>query len=165
MNEVVTLGTIHHVHLVHLMGYCFEGFRSALVYEYMANGSLEKFLFQGKEQEQKLSWEQLYSIALDAASGITYLHQDCNRRIIHFDIKPHNILVDADFMPKVVDFGLTKLYGKGDDHVSITATRGTPGMLCQSGKEEEHSVVGESFESTLFSEMGVQIDRKCGVGK
>ncbi|GLJ58192.1 hypothetical protein SUGI_1453280 [Cryptomeria japonica] len=72
MNEVATLGTIHHVHLVRLMGYCFEGFRSALVYEYMANGSLEKFLFQGKEQEQKLSWEQLYSIALGAARGIAF---------------------------------------------------------------------------------------------
>ncbi|GLJ09854.1 hypothetical protein SUGI_0117040 [Cryptomeria japonica] len=77
MNEVATLGTIHHVHLVRLMGYCFEGFRSALVYEYMANGSLEKFLFQGKEQEQKLSWDQLHSIALGAARGIAYLHQDC----------------------------------------------------------------------------------------
>ncbi|GLJ58496.1 hypothetical protein SUGI_1453320 [Cryptomeria japonica] len=129
MNEVATLGTIHHVHLVRLMGYCFEGFRSPLVYEYMANGSLEKFLFQGKEQEQKLSWEQLYSIALGAARGIAYLHQDCNRRIIHFDIKPHNILLDADFTPKVADFGLAKLYGKGDDHVSITATRGTPGYV------------------------------------
>ncbi|GLJ58193.1 hypothetical protein SUGI_1423220 [Cryptomeria japonica] len=72
MNEVATLGTIHHVHLVRLMGYCFEGFRSPLVYEYMANGSLEKFLFQGKEQEQKLSWEQLYSIALGAARGIAF---------------------------------------------------------------------------------------------
>ncbi|GLJ58195.1 hypothetical protein SUGI_1423240 [Cryptomeria japonica] len=72
MNEVATLGTIHHVHLVRLVGYCFEGFRSPLVYEYMANGSLEKFLFQGKEQEQKLSWEQLYSIALGAARGIAF---------------------------------------------------------------------------------------------
>ncbi|XP_059069184.1 rust resistance kinase Lr10-like, partial [Cryptomeria japonica] len=129
MNEVATLGTIHHVHLVRLMGYCFEGFRSALVYEYMANGSLEKFLFQGKEQEQKLSWDQLHSIALGAARGIAYLHQDCYRCIVHFDIKPHNILLDADFTPKVADFGLAKLYRKEDDHISITVTRGTPGYV------------------------------------
>ncbi|XP_057827862.1 rust resistance kinase Lr10-like [Cryptomeria japonica] len=129
INEVATLGTIHHFHLVRLMGFCFEGFRSALVYEYMANGSLEKFIFQGKEAEQMLSWDQLYSIALGAARGIAYLHQDCSRRIIHFDIKPHNILLDADFTPKVADFGLAKLYKKEEDHVSITATRGTPGYV------------------------------------
>lgn len=128
VNEVGTLGTIHHVHLVRLMGYCFEGFRSALVYEYMANGSLEKFIFAGKEKfEKTLNWDQLYSIALGAARGIPYLHQDCSRRIIHFDIKPHNILLDEDFTAKVADFGLAKLYGKAEDHVSMTGGRGTQG--------------------------------------
>jgi serine/threonine protein kinase len=95
----------------------------------MLNGSLEKFIFARKEQAQVLRWEQLYSIALGAARGIAYLHQDCDRRIIHFDIKPHNILLDADFTPKVADFGLAKLCGKGDDHISMTAGRGTPGYV------------------------------------
>ncbi|GLJ09850.1 hypothetical protein SUGI_0116990 [Cryptomeria japonica] len=127
MNEVATIGRIHHVNLVRLMGYCFGEPQSALVYEYMLNGSLEKFIFAGKGKEQGLNWDQLYSIALGAARGIAYLHQDCNRRIIHFDIKPHNILLDADFTPKVADFGLARLCGKGDDHISITTLRGTPG--------------------------------------
>eukprot|EP00253_Pinus_taeda_P011755 PITA_11755 len=129
MNEVATIGRVHHVNLVRLLGYCFESFTSALVYEFIANGSLEKFLFVRKEKEQVLRWEQLCSIALGAARGIAYLHQDYDKRIVHFDIKPHNILLDSDFTPKVVDFGVEKLCGKGDDHISMTGARGTPGYV------------------------------------
>eukprot|EP00253_Pinus_taeda_P020481 PITA_20481 len=129
MNEVATIGRIHHFNLVRLLGYCFEIPTSALVYEYMLNGSLDKFTFAGNENGQILSWEQRYSIALGVARGIAYLHQDCQKRIIHFDIKPHNILLDADFTPKVADFGLAKLCGKGDDHISMTTPRGTPGYV------------------------------------
>jgi serine/threonine protein kinase len=129
LNEVATIGRVHHFNLVRLLGYCFESPTSALVYEYMVNGSLEKFTFAGKEKGQVFTWEQLYSIALGVARGIAYLHQDCDKRIIHFDIKPHNILLDADFTPKVADFGLAKLCGKGDDHISMTAARGTPGYV------------------------------------
>jgi serine/threonine protein kinase len=95
----------------------------------MVNGSLEKFIFAGKKKGQVLRWEQLYSIALGTARGIAYLHQDCEKRIIHFDIKPHNILLDSEFTPKVSDFGLAKLCGKGDDHISMTGARGTPGYV------------------------------------
>eukprot|EP00253_Pinus_taeda_P025608 PITA_25608 len=129
MNEVATIGRLHHVNLVRLLGYFFESFTSALVYEFMANGSLEKFIFAGKEKGRLLTWENLYSIALGAARGIAYLHQDCEKRIIHFDIKPHNILLDSDFTPKVSDFGLAKLCRKGDDHISMTAARGTSGYV------------------------------------
>eukprot|EP00253_Pinus_taeda_P023300 PITA_23300 len=129
MNEVATIGRIHHFNLVRLLGYCFESPTSALVYEYMLNGSLDKFIFAGNENGQILRWEQWYSIALGVARGIAYLHQDCQNRIIHFDIKPHNILLDADLTPKVADFGLAKLCGKGDDHISMTTARGTPGYV------------------------------------
>eukprot|EP00253_Pinus_taeda_P009731 PITA_09731 len=129
MNEVTTIGRVHHINLVRLLGYCFESCTSALVYEYMVNGSLEKFIFARRENGQILSWEQLHSIALGVARGIAYLHQDCEKRIIHFDIKPQNILLDADFTPKVVDFGLAKLCGKGHDHILITVPRGTPGYV------------------------------------
>jgi serine/threonine protein kinase len=95
----------------------------------MLNGSLEKFIFAEKEKERILRWEQLYSIALGTARGIAYLHQDCEKRIIHFDIKPHNILLNADFTPKVSDFGLAILCGKEEDHISMTAWRGTPGYV------------------------------------
>eukprot|EP00253_Pinus_taeda_P001034 PITA_01034 len=129
MNEVATIGRVHHVNLVRLLGFCYEKCTSSLVYEFMVNGSLEKFIFAGKEAGKMLTWEQLYSIALGAARGIAYLHQDCENCIIHFDIKPHNILLDADFTPKVSDFGLAKHCGKGDVHISMTAARGTPGYV------------------------------------
>ncbi|GLJ09814.1 hypothetical protein SUGI_0116330 [Cryptomeria japonica] len=103
--------------------------RNALVYEYMPNGSLDKFIYGGREKEAILNWAQLYPIALGAARGIAYLHQDCDNCIIHFDIKPPNILLDEEFTPKVADFGLAKLCGKKDDHVSMTAPRGTPGYV------------------------------------
>ncbi|KAH9306299.1 hypothetical protein KI387_010703 [Taxus chinensis] len=76
MNEVATIGRIHHIHLVRLLGFCFEQFTSALVYEYMANGSLDSFIFGKRQTDKKriLNWDQLYSIALGAARGIVYLH-------------------------------------------------------------------------------------------
>eukprot|EP00253_Pinus_taeda_P028331 PITA_28331 len=129
MNEVATIGRVRHVNLVKLLGHCFESPISALLYEYMPNGSLDKLLFAREDEGKLLVWEQLHSIALGSARGIAYLHQDCEKRIIHFDIKPHNILLNVDFTPKVSDFGLAMLCGKEDDHISMTAARGTPGYV------------------------------------
>ena len=77
----------------------------------MENGSLNKFIFlKGEKKNIPLSWDILYKIALGVGRGIEYLHQGCDMQILHFDIKPHNILLDEDFTPKVSDFGLAKLY-------------------------------------------------------
>ncbi|GLJ28347.1 hypothetical protein SUGI_0557270 [Cryptomeria japonica] len=125
MNEVVTIGRIHHLHLVRLLGFCIEGSKRALIYEYMVNGSLEKYI-HGDDQTL-LNWKQLYSIAMGTARGIAYLHDECRNRILHCDIKPHNLLLDANFSPKVADFGLAKLTNREESHVSLTGARGTPG--------------------------------------
>ncbi|KAE9608886.1 putative glycerophosphodiester phosphodiesterase, protein kinase RLK-Pelle-LRK10L-2 family [Lupinus albus] len=71
----------------------------------------------------------LYSISLGIARGIEYLHNGCNMKILHFDIKPHNILLDEKFNPKVSDFGLAKLYPTDNSVVSLTAARGTIGYM------------------------------------
>ncbi|KAI3461163.1 hypothetical protein Pfo_017826 [Paulownia fortunei] len=98
---------------------------SALVYEFMENGSLDKHLFS--ENQQQLEWEKLHEIAVGTAKGISYLHEECQKRIIHYDIKPENVLLDAKFSPKVADFGLAKLCNREDTQVTFTGYRGTPG--------------------------------------
>ncbi|KAL2556203.1 Protein kinase superfamily protein [Forsythia ovata] len=91
INEVGTIGKIHHVNVVRLVGYCANGFRRALVYEFLPNDSLQKFISSEKER-CLLGWERSHRIAVDIAKGIEYLHQGCEQRILHFDIKPNNVL-------------------------------------------------------------------------
>ena len=95
----------------------------------MAIGSLNKFIFLKGEKNIPLSWDILYKIALGVGRGIEYLHQGCDMQILYFDIKPHNILLDEDFTPKVSDFGLAKLYSTNESVVSLTAARGTLGYI------------------------------------
>ncbi|KAK9223147.1 hypothetical protein WN944_011589 [Citrus x changshan-huyou] len=129
INEVSTIGRIHHVNVVQLLGFCSEGSKRALVYEYMPNGSLDRHIFPKESRGQSFSWERLQEVALGTARGIEYLHNGCDVCILHFDIKPHNILLDHNFIPKVSDFGLAKFHPKENDFVSISATRGTVGYI------------------------------------
>ncbi|XP_039160919.1 LEAF RUST 10 DISEASE-RESISTANCE LOCUS RECEPTOR-LIKE PROTEIN KINASE-like 2.5 [Eucalyptus grandis] len=128
ISEVATIGRIHHVNVVGLIGYCFEGSKQGLVYDFMHNGSLDKHIFS-REQGISLECKEVYEIALGVARGIEYLHRGCDIQILHFDIKPHNILLDEDFTPKVSDFGLARLYPTDYNTVSLTAARGTLGYM------------------------------------
>ncbi|KAL9380274.1 hypothetical protein Peur_025931 [Populus x canadensis] len=128
MNEVATIGRIHHVNVVQLIGFTVEGSKRALIYEFMPNGSLEKYIFY-REGSVSLSNEKMYEISLGVARGIEYLHQACDMQILHFDIKPHNILLNDKFVPKVSDFGLAKFYPTNNNTVSLNAARGTIGYM------------------------------------
>ncbi|XP_058102664.1 rust resistance kinase Lr10-like [Magnolia sinica] len=129
INEVGTIGMIHHVNVVRLLGFCADGFERALIYEFMPNESLEKFIFSKDNKNPSLGWEMLQNIAIGIARGIEYLHQGCDQRILHFDIKPHNILLDQNFNPKITDFGLAKLCSKEQSIVSMSAAKGTMGYI------------------------------------
>ncbi|XP_039160736.1 rust resistance kinase Lr10-like [Eucalyptus grandis] len=94
----------------------------------MSNGSLDKHIF-AKEGDKFLDYKKIYEIALGVATGIAYLHRGCDKQILHFDIKPHNILLNKNFTPKVSDFGLAKLYPIDHSIVSMTAARGTLGYM------------------------------------
>ncbi|XP_065869217.1 rust resistance kinase Lr10-like isoform X2 [Euphorbia lathyris] len=149
VNEVGTIGRIHHVNVVRLIGYCAEGFRRALVYEYLPNGSLQKFISSADTQECFLGWTRLQNIIQAVAKGIEYLHQGCDQRILHFDIKPQNILLDHDFNPKVSDFGLAKLCDKDQSIVSMTTAKGTIGYMAPEVFSRNFGNV--SFKSDVYS--------------
>ncbi|BFG26235.1 hypothetical protein CerSpe_125090 [Prunus speciosa] len=125
--EVSTIGTIQHVNLVRLRGFCSEGTKRMLVYDYMPNGSLDSHLFHDM-LPNVLDWKTRYQIALGTARGLAYLHEKCRDCIIHCDIKPENILLDTELGPKVADFGLAKLVGREFSRV-LTTMRGTRGYL------------------------------------
>ncbi|GMP67753.1 hypothetical protein CsSME_00027635 [Camellia sinensis var. sinensis] len=127
INEVATIGRIHRVNVVQLIGFCANGSKCALVYDFMPNESLEKYIFS--QGNISLSCKQMYEISLGVACGIEYLHRGCDMQNLHFDIKPHNILLDENFTPKVSDFGLVKLYPTDNSIVYVTAARGTMGYM------------------------------------
>ncbi|NP_001140706.1 putative protein kinase superfamily protein isoform X1 [Zea mays] len=129
MAEIGTIGRTYHVHLVRLYGFCFDADTKALVYEFLEKGSLEKYLYCDEgSTATRLEWATLHGIAVGTAKGIRYLHEECQQRIVHYDIKPANILLTADYTPKVADFGLARLGERENTHMSLTGGgRGTPG--------------------------------------
>ncbi|CAO2813330.1 unnamed protein product [Amaranthus hypochondriacus] len=140
--EVDTISRVHHRHLVSLVGHCMCGEQRMLVYEFIANKTLE-FHLHG-EGKPPMSWAMRLKIAVGAAKGLAYLHEDCHPKIIHRDIKASNILIDDEFEAKVADFGLAKYSFDTDTHVS-TRVMGTFGYLApeyaSSGKLTEKSDV------------------------
>ncbi|KAF8666118.1 hypothetical protein HU200_053833 [Digitaria exilis] len=122
--EVQTIGRTHHRNLVGLLGFCNEGKERLLVYEFMVNGSLNKFLFG----DVRLQWNLRAQLALEVAKGLLYLHEECSTQIIHCDIKPQNILLDGNFTAKISDFGLAKLLRTNQTQTN-TGIRGTRGYV------------------------------------
>ncbi|KAF3646538.1 hypothetical protein T459_10773 [Capsicum annuum] len=114
----------------------------ALIYEFMPNGSLDQHIYC---EDSKLGWE----IALGIGRGLEYLHRGCNARILHFDIKPHNILLDEDFCPKISDFGLAKLCLQKESMVSMLEARGTIGYIAP--KVFSRNFGGVSHKSDVYS--------------
>ncbi|KAB2043821.1 hypothetical protein ES319_D01G045700v1 [Gossypium barbadense] len=147
INEVATIGRIHHVNVVQLIGFCVERKKQALVYDFMINGSLDKFIFSSGSSS--LSWEKMFEIVVGVGRGIEYLHNGCAMKILHFDIKPHNILLDDNFNPKVSDFGLAKLYPVDNSIIFLTAARGTFGYMAP--ELFYKSIGGISYKADVYS--------------
>ncbi|CAO2208439.1 unnamed protein product [Urochloa humidicola] len=151
INEVATIGLIHHANIVRLLGFCSEGTRRALIYEFMPNESLEKYIFSShyNTSHELIVLSKMVDVALGIARGIEYLHQGCNKRILHFDIKPHNVLLDYNFNPKISDFGLAKLCARDESIVTLTAARGTMGYIAP--ELYSRNFGGVSHKSDVYS--------------
>jgi serine/threonine protein kinase len=133
-SEVGAIASVQHVNLVRLIGYCSIPKLRLIVYEFIPNGSLDKWIFPRSSSNSIsshggcLSWEVRTRVAIDVAKALSYLHHDCRSRILHLDVKPENILLDQNNHALVSDFGLSKLMGKDESRV-ITTVRGTKGYL------------------------------------
>ncbi|XWS31348.1 hypothetical protein CRYUN_Cryun23aG0068700 [Craigia yunnanensis] len=126
--EVEMLSRLHHRNLVKLVGICFKGHIRCLVYELVPNGSVESHLHGVDKTKGPLDWDARLKIALGAARGLAYLHEDSNPRVIHRDFKASNVLLEDDFTPKVSDFGLAREATEGSQHIS-TRVMGTFGYV------------------------------------
>ncbi|XP_021610238.1 proline-rich receptor-like protein kinase PERK15 isoform X4 [Manihot esculenta] len=127
LTEITTLNRAHHKHLVKLIGYCSDKANRLLVYEFVPNESLRYILHD--QDRVIIDWPTRMKIAIGSAKGLAYLHEICNPKIIHRNIKPGDILLDQNFEPKISDFGLAKDLSNSYTHVT-TRIAGTWGYLC-----------------------------------
>ncbi|RID54080.1 hypothetical protein BRARA_G01429 [Brassica rapa] len=147
INEVASLSRTSHVNIVSLLGFCYERNKRAIIYEFMPNGSLDKFI--SENMSVKMEWERLYDIAVGVSRGLEYLHNGCVSRIVHFDIKPQNILLDKDLCPKISDFGLAKLCKNKESIMSMLDARGTAGYIAPEVFSKNFG--GVSHKSDVYS--------------
>ncbi|KAI7733044.1 hypothetical protein M8C21_032209 [Ambrosia artemisiifolia] len=146
--EVRVISNVHHRNLIRLLGCCKEP-ELLLVLEYMANGSLEKYLYG--EKRGTLNWKQRRDIIFGTARGLAYLHEQYHVTIIHRDIKPSNILLDNEFQPKIADFGLARLLPEDQTHIS-TKFGGTLGYTAP-----EYAIHGQLSEKVDTYSFGIVV--------
>ncbi|XP_013591999.1 PREDICTED: glycerophosphodiester phosphodiesterase protein kinase domain-containing GDPDL2-like isoform X1 [Brassica oleracea var. oleracea] len=147
INEVSSMSQTSHVNIVTLLGFCSEGSKRAILYEFLENGSLDNFI--SSKRSSNMDWKKLYEIALGVARGLEYLHHGCRTRIVHFDIKPQNVLLDDNLCPKVSDFGLAKLCEREESILSLLETRGTIGYIAPEVFSKVYG--GVSYKSDVYS--------------
>jgi serine/threonine protein kinase len=154
--EVTTIGSLRHKNLVKLIGWCYEKRELLIVYEYMPHGSLDKFVFGDDKlgsEEQPLSWERRHTIIHGVAQALDYLHNGCEKRVLHRDIKASNIMLDSDFSARLGDFGLARTIQQSDvTHHSTKEIAGTPGYMAP-----ETFLVGRATVETDIYAFGVLV--------
>ncbi|XP_024162421.2 L-type lectin-domain containing receptor kinase IV.1 [Rosa chinensis] len=153
--EIVSIGRFRHRNLVQLLGYCRRKGELLLVYDYMPNGSLDKYLYN--QPNVTLNWSQRFRVIKGVASGLFYLHEEWEHVVIHRDVKASNVLLDKDFNGRLGDFGLARLCDRGIDP-QTTHVAGTLGYIAP-----EHARTGRATASTdVFSFGAFLLEVTCG---
>ncbi|XP_056170379.1 L-type lectin-domain containing receptor kinase IV.1-like [Syzygium oleosum] len=153
--EIISIGRLRHRNIVSLLGYCRRKGELLLVYDYMPNGSLDKYLYD--QPKVTLNWRQRFRVIKGVASGLLYLHEGWEQVVIHRDIKASNILLDADLNGRLGDFGLARLYDHGTDP-QTTHVVGTLGYLAP-----EHTRTGKATRNTDVYAFGAfLLEVACG---
>ena len=160
--EVTTIGSLHHKNLVRLIGWCYERRELLLVYEFMPNGSLDKFIFRDEKlgmEEPTLTWEKRHIIIHGVAEALDYLHNGCEKTVLHRDIKASNIMLDSEFNARLGDFGLARtIQQRGKTHHSTIEVAGTPGYMAP----ETFLISRATVETDVYSFGVLVLEVLCG---
>ncbi|OVA00562.1 Protein kinase domain [Macleaya cordata] len=151
LTEIEVIANVKHPNLVELIGCCVQGTNRILVYEYVENNSLDRALLGTRSKTIKLDWARRSAICLGTARGLSYLHEELEPHIVHRDIKASNILLDKEFVPKIGDFGLAKLFPENITHIS-TRVAGTTGYLAP-----EYAMQGQLTKKADVYSFGVLV--------
>ncbi|XP_047052377.1 L-type lectin-domain containing receptor kinase IX.1-like [Lolium rigidum] len=153
--EVTILSQLRHRNIVRLVGWCGRRRELALVYELVPGGSLDTHLYN---PDRHLTWPQRYKIALQLGSALRYLHTECDQCVVHGDIKPANVMLDASGNAKLGDFGLARLVDHGVEPQTTQVVAGTVGYI----DPEFVSSRRPSAESDVYSFGVVLLEIACG---
>ncbi|CAO2152378.1 unnamed protein product [Urochloa humidicola] len=159
-NEVGNLMAVQHENVVKLVGFCYESQKKvvqhngryiivdiaeiSLCYEYLPKGSLEKYLFA---ESNRFDWNTRFKIVKGICNGLHFLHKEMDQPVVHMDLKPENILLDDNMVPKIADFGLSRLFGQEQTRMNTQNVVGSLGYMAP-----EYLYRGEiSTQSDIYS--------------